>query len=154
MTAWLSKAPKNLLAHTVSGCRRVRLSQMQVDGPELDQAEVDEAAARLLDAAPEGSEVVLFGSYARGDARAGSDLDFLVIEPNPLDPHGERVRLRNVLRDSPVGVDVLVVSRARFEAWRHKSSTIDWVADREGRRHRRSARCGRRERRASLSAGG
>ena len=107
--------------------------------PELDQAAIDGAATRLLAAAPEESEVVLFGSYARGDATAGSDLDFLVIEPEPQDPHGERVRLRDVLQDSPVGVDVLVVSRARFESWRHKTSTIDHVADREGRRYCRGA---------------
>ena len=112
---------------------------MKAATPELDQAAVDGAATRLLAATPEGSEVVLFGSYARGDATAGSDLDFLVIEPEARDPHGERVRLRAVLRDSPVGVDVLVVSRERFEAWRHKPSTIDHAADREGRRYRRGA---------------
>ena len=81
----------------------------------------------------------MFGSYARGEEKPGSDLDFLVIEPEPTDPHEEMVRLRDVLRDSPVAVDVMVVSRARFESWRHKVNTLDSVADREGRRYRRTA---------------
>jgi predicted nucleotidyltransferase len=39
----------------------------------VDPATIEEAANRLLRAAPAGSEVILFGSYARGDAREDED---------------------------------------------------------------------------------
>jgi predicted nucleotidyltransferase len=35
----------------------------------------------LVDAAPSPATVIVFGSYSRGTADDGSDLDFLVIEP-------------------------------------------------------------------------
>ena len=112
---------------------------MQPSVSELDRWFIESAAERLVAATPEGSEVLLFGSYARGDARPGSDLDFFVVEPEPVDRHGEMVRLREVLRDSPVAVDVVVVGRSRFESWRLRPGTIDSIADREGRRYARGA---------------
>ena len=45
---------------------------------------------------------MLFGSYARGDAREDSDLDLLVIEPRVDDRAKEMVRLRRVLREGEV----------------------------------------------------
>src|SRR5438128_2746143 len=76
---------------------------------------VDRAAAMLLAAAPAGSEVILFGSYARGDAHRDSDLDFMVIEPVVSGQRAEMVRLRQVLRPLRIPVDVLVVSREGFD---------------------------------------
>ena len=46
----------------------------------FDDALIAEAARMLQAAAPE-AQVLLFGSYARGEAGPDSDLDFLVIEP-------------------------------------------------------------------------
>jgi predicted nucleotidyltransferase len=97
----------------------------------VDEKTVKEAVDRLLRAAP-GSKVILFGSYARGQASEGSDLDFLVVEPEVRDAAAEMVRLRQVLRDVPVAVDVLVVSRERFEYWRDTPNTVISRAAREG----------------------
>ena len=79
---------------------------------------IDEAARMLLRATPEGSEVILFGSHARGDAAAHSDVDFLVVEPAASDAWHESVRLRRHLARVPLAMDVIVVSRARFNAER------------------------------------
>ena len=46
----------------------------------IEARTIEQAIEVLLDAAPRGSEVILFGSYARGDAVADSDVDFLVID--------------------------------------------------------------------------
>jgi len=100
---------------------------------------INRAAAMLLEAAPEGSEVILFGSYARGDATAESDLDFLVVEPLVPMRRAETVRLRRVLRPLGVSVDVLVVSRAGFEAWKGQLNNVVHEAAREGRSYARSA---------------
>ena len=46
-------------------------------------------AALLLGEAAKPAKVILFGSYARGDAREDSDVDFLVIESEPHDKFNE-----------------------------------------------------------------
>ena len=97
---------------------------------------IDEVAARLLATAPAGSEVILFGSYARGDADPGSDVDFLVVGPVVGDARVESVRLRESVRGMGVAMDIVVVSRARFEHWRTFSSTLIAEAAREGKVYR------------------
>ena len=94
---------------------------------------IDRAARMLLDAAPKGSEVIVFGSYARGDAGAESDVDFMVVEPSVQSQRAEMVRLRQVLRPLRIPVDVLVVSREGFEAWKDKINNVVYEAAREGR---------------------
>lgn len=99
----------------------------------LQQTNVQEAVRRLLKAAPPGSEVILFGSYARGDAGVDSDLDFLVVEPEVHDRRGEMVRLREVLRGMPIGVDILVAPRQVFDDWKQTPNNILHSAWKEGR---------------------
>lgn len=99
----------------------------------IDQTTISEAANLLLRAAPTGSEVILFGSHARGDASQDSDLDFLVVEPEVKSKHSEMVRLRDVLRPLRVPVDVLVTSRAVFEDWRDTPNNVLFEAWTEGR---------------------
>jgi len=94
---------------------------------------IDRAARMLLQAAPPGSEVILFGSYARGDANENSDLDFMVVEPTVRSRRDEMVRLREVLRGMLVPVDVLVVDRELFDPWKGKINNVVRDAAREGK---------------------
>ena len=98
----------------------------------IDEKAVREVVDRLLRAAP-GSTVILFGSYARGQASEASDLDFLVVEPEVQDAPAEMVRLRQVLADLPLAVDVLVVSREKFDYWKDTPNTVIARALREGK---------------------
>jgi HEPN domain-containing protein/predicted nucleotidyltransferase len=84
----------------------------------IGEETIETAVGLLLDAAPPGTEVILFGSHATGRAREDSDLDFLVVEPTLAGRRSEMVRLRQVLRPLGIPVDVLVVSRRAFESWR------------------------------------
>jgi predicted nucleotidyltransferase len=79
-----------------------------------DETLIAEAGRRLA-AATEDSRVILFGSYARGEASELSDLDLLVIEPEVAAPRAESARLRRELRDLEVALDVIVVSRKQAQ---------------------------------------
>ncbi len=46
----------------------------------IDDATIAKAVELLRGAAPDAT-IILFGSYARGDPRRDSNLDFLVVEP-------------------------------------------------------------------------
>lgn len=81
-------------------------------------------ARKLLRTAPNGSEVILFGSRARGDASPESDVDFLVVEPTFADRHREVGRLRRALKGSAVGVDILLATRETFDKWKHTPNSI------------------------------
>jgi uncharacterized protein len=99
----------------------------------MDSTTIERAVGLLLEAAPAGSKVILFGSHARGDARPDSDLDFLVIEPDVTTYREEMVRLRDALRPLRVPADVLVTTKEIFEEWRDTPGTVLYEAAKEGR---------------------
>ena len=101
--------------------------------PVIDQGVIEDIVARLLRAAPPGSKVILFGSHARGDADARSDVDLMVIEPEVKDRFGEMVRLDAALDPLPIPVDVLVASAAEFDYWQDTPNTIFFRVAREGK---------------------
>jgi predicted nucleotidyltransferase len=77
----------------------------------MTEAEViTEIGERLAAAVPAGSQVVLFGSRARGEAGARSDYDLLVIEPSVENVAVESTRLRDELDDLRAPIDVVVVA--------------------------------------------
>lgn len=97
-------------------------------------AEQLQAAIRTLAADPRAKQVVLFGSYARGDASEDSDLDFLVIEETVEDRAREMVRLRRLLRPLRVPADILVYSEEEVAQWGSQPGSALYWAIREGRR--------------------
>ena len=82
-------------------------------------------------------QVILFGSHARGDAAADSDVDLVVIEAAPFgegrDRRAEAVRLWRALAGFRVPKDILVYSRDEAEYWRHSLNHVLARALREGK---------------------
>ena len=94
---------------------------------------IDQAGKQLAQTAGAESKVILFGSHARGDARADSDVDFLVIEPVVENRHREWERLRRALREFPAPVDIVVLDKKRAESRAKVPGTMVHHALRDGR---------------------
>lgn len=77
--------------------------------------------------------VILFGSAATGTMTSDSDLDLLVLEPRVDDARKEAMRLRAALEGIPYPIDVIVMSRDRFEETRGVIGGIAFPAARYGR---------------------
>ena len=54
--------------------------------------------------------IILFGSWARGQAHPDSDLDLLVILPTIEDKRQTAIRIGNALSDLPVSKDIVVTT--------------------------------------------
>ena len=91
------------------------------------------AGELLAEAAPPRAKIIVFGSHARGDAGASSDLDLLVIEPAVENGVEESVRLRRVLRGLGVPVDIVVISEDLARRRAKVPGTMVDRALREGR---------------------
>ncbi|NOZ05194.1 MAG: nucleotidyltransferase domain-containing protein [Chloroflexi bacterium] len=98
----------------------------------IDEQELQQAVQRIV-AVAQPSRVILFGSYGRGDADAGSDLDLMVIKPHVANKYTEMIRLHEAVGNIGVGVDVLVYSEAEIEERRDWCTSPIYWALREGR---------------------
>jgi predicted nucleotidyltransferase len=98
----------------------------------LDAAQLVRAAERLASAASRPATVIVFGSYARGDACEASDLDLVVIESELPDKAGEYLRLKTALGRMGVGVDLLLYARADFDRRSQVPGTLPYWAKKEG----------------------
>jgi len=80
----------------------------------IDEQRIKEVAERI-GAAADAERVVLFGSYARGDASRHSDVDLMVIAESDL-PRFKRSReLYQLFRPYPFGMDLVVYTPSEVE---------------------------------------
>ena len=81
--------------------------------------------------------IILFGSRARGDDRAHSDVDLLVVVPNSDEVRRSRRRVEGRvyrrLADFPVAKDVLVFTQEEVQQWSGVTGHILEAGLREGR---------------------
>lgn len=65
-------------------------------------------------------KIILFGSYARGDAHSDSDIDLLIVEPSSSLPRFQRsCRYRSALRGLCPSKDILVWTPDELDEWKN-----------------------------------
>jgi predicted nucleotidyltransferase len=77
--------------------------------------------------------VILFGSHARGEAGADSDIDLLVVLAEAPDKRRAAVEIRRALAAFPVPKDIIVTTPAEIAARGHLVGTVLRPALREGK---------------------
>jgi predicted nucleotidyltransferase len=77
--------------------------------------------------------IILFGSYARGEADTHSDIDLLVVLPTVADKRQSAIEIRRTLADFPLAKDILVTSPAEIYRRGNVSGTALRSALREGK---------------------
>ena len=99
----------------------------------LHPEQLTAAAHRLAAAASRPTTVIVFGSYARGDATEESDLDLVVVQPEVDDKAGEYLRLKAAVGRIGVGVDLVLFARPEFERRSLVPGTLPYWAKKEGK---------------------
>lgn len=104
--------------------------------PELTEELLDEMVRVIVDTV-DPEQVILFGSRATGKAGPDSDVDLLVVEPEPFNSQrnswDEEVKLSRALAHVMVPIDILVFSRDEVEHWRESKNHVIGRAQREGK---------------------
>jgi predicted nucleotidyltransferase len=97
------------------------------------QSSIIETARRRIVDAFSPLRLILFGSRARDDATADSDIDLLVIMPDGADKRRTAIEIRRALRDLPLGKDIIVSTPEEIARRGRLVGTVLQPALREGR---------------------
>jgi len=98
----------------------------------IDDALIDEIVRRVLSVTSPDT-IILFGSAAAGAMTRDSDIDLLIVEPQPRDRRRESVLIGDALRGLGVPFDVLVISTDWFEASKNVIGGIAYPANKYGK---------------------
>jgi len=96
----------------------------------------DEAIRRMVDRIVrrfDPDKIILFGSYARGDAGPDSDVDLLIVMPVAGSIRQMAVDIGVALHDIRVPKDVIVTTPEEFEWRKDTIGTVEWPAWHEGK---------------------
>jgi len=98
----------------------------------VDETLLNEVVRRVLTVA-RPDRIILFGSAATGQMTEDSDLDLLVVEPEPVNTRDRSIKIRRALGDVHYPVDVIVMSSERFEETKNIVGGIAYPARKYGR---------------------
>jgi predicted nucleotidyltransferase len=101
---------------------------------QVTEDDIQEMTRRIV-AAANPVKVILFGSRGREATRPGSDVDLLVIERDPVAQHHAKraVRLRRLLRDFQVPIDIIVGGQSFTERYGDIPGCLLYPVLQEGR---------------------
>jgi len=78
-------------------------------------------------------KIILFGSMARGDADADSDIDLLVVESSSLPRYKRAARYRKAVAGLFIAKDIVVWSPEEIEEWKSVPNAFVTTILREGK---------------------
>jgi predicted nucleotidyltransferase len=101
-----------------------------------EPATVDECIAAMTSVIVEQfhpEQIILFGSQARRNADARSDVDLLVVMPDDVDRRRTAIAITQAVSDIPVAKDIVVTTPAEIAKRGHVVGSVLRPALREGR---------------------
>jgi predicted nucleotidyltransferase len=98
----------------------------------ISESQIQRVAVQLGKAA-NASQVILFGSYARGEATEHSDVDLLVVAQSDLPRHKRAVGLYKQFRPYPFGMDIVVYTPQEIREGKKSALTFVSTVLREGK---------------------
>jgi len=98
----------------------------------IHESQIRQVAVQLGEAA-QASQVILFGSYARGEATEHSDVDFLVVAQTDLPRHKRAVELYKQFHPYPFGMDIVVYTPQEVQEGKKSALTFVSTVLREGK---------------------
>lgn len=101
--------------------------------PEHELAELLAEITRRIRAVSDPEQIILFGSYARGDAGPDSDIDLLVVK-DTTSIGAESEQIYRSLKGIPVAVDIVVVRPSFAATHKDMIGTIIRPALRDGKK--------------------
>jgi uncharacterized protein len=104
---------------------------MRSMSPAIDRATIQRMVDRVVERFGP-TRVVLFGSHARGDASADSDVDLLIVMPLAGSRLATAVEIRKALRGFGVAKDLVLLTPEEYERKKRIPGTIAWPAEHEG----------------------
>ncbi len=98
----------------------------------VDENLVREIVQRIV-SLTQPERIILFGSASTGRMSKDSDIDVLVLERDLPDARGERLRIREALKDLGHPFDVIVMPTENFEESKNVIGGIAYPANKYGR---------------------
>ena len=78
-------------------------------------------------------KIILFGSYANGIPTEESDLDLLIVKDSDFPSRLQNRKVRKILSDLRVPVDVIVKTPEEFQTYRNIIGTVIYPANKFGK---------------------
>ncbi|RLC71573.1 MAG: nucleotidyltransferase domain-containing protein [Chloroflexi bacterium] len=78
-------------------------------------------------------KIILFGSYARGEAKSSSDLDLVIIKDSNLPRTQRYAQVRRLFWGMGIPMDILVYTPQEFERYQSVPGSFTYTVTREGR---------------------
>ncbi len=98
----------------------------------ITQQQISEVTRRIVESF-EPRRIILFGSYANGTPTEDSDLDLLIIKDSNFASRLQNRKVRRILSDLRIPVDVIVKTTEEFQTYKDIIGTVIYPANRYGK---------------------
>jgi predicted nucleotidyltransferase len=103
-----------------------------MEAKKVDDDLLNEVVQRIL-TVTHPDKIILFGSYARGDANEDSDLDILIIQHSDLPRYKRSISIRLALLGVFPSKDIVVYTPDEVEEWKTASTSFIATVLKEGK---------------------